>query len=243
MRTQRTATTYRTGPTQLEQPVPTLRGRHDPTRPTAGQAGHSAAQTMTYQPRKCQQLNNHTRGQPETGHTAKQHPRRETSHVGTTTATRHGQPGPYRPPRNPDGLTTGEQTPANQHHAPGTPRSRRIRRARQAGRHNPQNKPGRQRKPCPTTSARATQLAADQTAGQRPDNVQTTRKPANTQPARHARVETGTASHGLSTTCCAAPADRHANKDNRTLRLYHHEPDQRTLTNNTTLRLDKPRRN
>ena len=184
------------------------------------------------------------RGRPETRHTAKQHPRRERSDVGTITATKHGWPGPYGPPHNPDGPTAGEPTPANQHHAPGTPRLQQIHRTGQARRRNLQNKPGRQQKPRSTTSARTTQPAADQTAaGQRPDNEQTTRKPVNTQPARHARVETGTASHGLATTCCAAPADHHTHEHNRTPQLYHHEPDKPTLTNCTTLHLNKPRHN
>ena len=120
--------------------------RHGPTHPTAGQAGHWAAQTMAYQPQYCQQHNNHTRRCPETRHNAKQHPGRETSDVWTTTATKHGQPGPYGPPHNTDGPTTGKPTPANQHHAPGTPRSQHIHRTGQAGRRNPQNKRGRQQK-------------------------------------------------------------------------------------------------
>ena len=56
-------------------------------------------------------------------------------------------------------------------------------------------------------------------------------------------METGTASHGLGTTCCATPADHHTYKHNRTPRIYHQEPEQPTLTNDTTLHLDKPRRN
>ena len=244
MRGRRTVTTDRTDPTQLEQPEPTLHHRHGPRHPTAGQAGHWAAQTMAYHPQYCQQHNNHTRGRSETVHTAKQHPRRETSDVGTNTATKHGRPGPYGPPHNPDGPTIGEPTPANQHHAPGTPRSPHIQRTGQAGRRNPQNKPGRQRKPRPTTSARATQPATDQTAAeQRPHIEPTTRKPAITQPARHARVETRAASHGLATTCFATPANHHTHEHNRTPQLCHYEPDHPILTNYTTLHLDKPRRN
>ena len=51
------------------------------------------------------------------------------------------------------------------------------------------------------TIRQLTQPGTDQTAAQRrPDNEQTARKAANSQRARHARVETGTASHGLATT-------------------------------------------
>ena len=197
---------------------------------------------MAYQP-QYQQHNNHTRGRPETGHTAKQHPRQDTSDAGTSTAPKHGRPGPYGPPCNPDWPTTGEPAPANQRHAPGTPQSQHIHRGGQAGRRNPQNKRGTQPKRRLTKSARATQPATDQTAEeQRPDNEQTTRKPANTQPARHAGVETGTASHGLATTCCATHANHHTHKHNRTPQRYHYKPDKTTLTNYTTLHLDKPRR-
>ena len=72
---------------------------------------------------------------------------------------------------------------------------------------------------------------------------QTTRKPANTKLARHAWVETGTVSNGLATPWCATPADHHTIEQNRTLQFYHYEPDQTTLTNYTTLHLDKPRCN
>ena len=47
------------------------------------------------------------------------------------------------------------------------------------------------------------------------DRKQTTRKPANTKPARRARVETGTASNRLATPCCPTPADDHINEANR----------------------------
>ena len=154
-----------------------------------------------------------------------------TSDVGTTTGTKHGRPGPYGPPHNSDRPTTGEPTPANKHHAPGMPRSQHIHRTGQAGCRNPRNKPGRQRKQRPTTLAQATQPLTDQTAAeQQPDNEQTTRKPANTQPARHARAETGTVSHGLATTCCAKPIGDHTHERTTTPRFYHSTTDQRTKT-------------
>ena len=49
------------------------------------------------------------------------------------------------------------------------------------------------------------------------DRKQTTRKLANTKQARRARVETGTASKGLVTPWCAAPADDHAHEQNLAL--------------------------
>ena len=75
------------------------------------------------------------------------------------------------------------------------------------------------------------------------DRKQTTRKPANTKPARRARVERGTASRELVTPWCAAPADDHTHEHRRAPQLYHYERDQPTLTNYTTLHLDQPRRN
>ena len=47
VRGRRTVTMYCTGPTQLEKQEPTLHDGHGPTHPTAGPAGHCAAQTMT----------------------------------------------------------------------------------------------------------------------------------------------------------------------------------------------------
>ena len=55
------------------------------------------------------------------------------------------------------------------------------------------------------------------------DRKQTTRKPANTRPARRARVETGTASNEMAAPWCATPADDHAHEHNRTPQLYHYE--------------------
>ena len=67
-------------------------------------------------------------------------------------------------------------------------------------------------------------------AEQPPDNEQTTRKPANTQPARHARVETGTASHGLVKTCCAEPSGDHSPERTTTPTFHHSTADQPTKT-------------
>ena len=74
-------------------------------------------------------------------------------------------------------------------------------------------------------------------------NKQTTRKPANTKLARHAWVDTGTASNRLATTWCTTPADQNIHEHNRTSQLYDYEPNQPTLTNYTTLHFDIPRRN
>ena len=65
----------------------------------------------------------------------------------------------------------------------------------------------------------------------------------NTKLARHAWVETETASDGSATPWCATPTDRHIHEHRKTPGLYHYGPDQPTLTNYTTLHLDKPRRN
>ena len=239
MRGRRTVTTYWIGPTQLEQPERTQRDRHGPTHPTAGQAGHWAAQTMTYQPQYCQQHHNHTRGRSNPGT-----PRNDIPDGEQKTQGQLQRPNTAGPAHTGHHTTQAGRPLVNQHHAPDTPRSRHIHRTGHAGRRNPQNKPGRQRKTPLTTSARATQPATDQTAAeQRADNEQTTHKPANTPPARHARVETGTASHGLATTCCATPANDHTHEHNRTPQLYHREPDQPTLTNYTTLHLDIRRGN
>ena len=81
------------------------------------------------------------------------------------------------------------------------------------------------------------------TAQPRRDHKQTTRKPANTKLARHAWVKTRTASDRSATPWCATPANHHIHEHNKTPRLYPYEPDQPTLTNYTTLRLGKPRRN
>ena len=52
------------------------------------------------------------------------------------------------------------------------------------------------------------------------DRKQTTRKPANTKPARRAWVKTGTASNGFATLWCAAPADDHPTNKTVTLPLH-----------------------
>ena len=74
-----------------------------------------------------------------------------------------------------------------------------------------------------------TQPGTDQTAAEkRPDGEQTARKPANTQHARHARVETGTPSHGLATTCWATPAGDHTHERSTTPRFHHSTTNQPT---------------
>ena len=65
---------------------------------------------------------------------------------------------------------------------------------------------------------------------QHPDRKQTTRKPATTETAGHARVKRGTASPGLATPCCATPADDHTHEDNNTPQLYHYTTDQPMTT-------------
>ena len=81
------------------------------------------------------------------------------------------------------------------------------------------------------TIRRLTQPGTDQTAAERrSDNEQTTRKPANTQPARHARVEAGMASHGLATTCCATPVCDHTHERTTTPRVHHSTTKQPTET-------------
>ena len=75
------------------------------------------------------------------------------------------------------------------------------------------------------------------------DRKQTTRKPANTKPARRARVATGTASNGMAAPWCATPAGDHAHGHDRTPRLYYYGRGQPALTNRTTPHLDQPRPN
>ena len=88
--------------------------------------------------------------------------------VETTTATKHGRPGPYGPPHNPDGPTTGEQTPASQHHPPGTHRLRDIHRTGQAGRRNPSEPTGK------TTKTTSDYIDAGYTTDYRPNCCTTT---------------------------------------------------------------------
>ena len=78
----RTVTTYHAGPTQLEQPVPTLLRHHGPTHPTAGQGDHWAVKTTANQTKCWEQPNNLTRGRAATGPTTTKHVRRETNDVG-----------------------------------------------------------------------------------------------------------------------------------------------------------------
>ena len=86
-------------------------------------------------------------------------------------------------------------------------------------------------------NAQADHKAADVT-GYRPNCYRekdptvnkTARKPANTKPARHARVETRTAPHGLATTQCATPAGDHTHEHTTTPRFYHSITDQPTTT-------------
>ena len=156
MRGRRTGETYHTGPTQLEQPEPTLRGVQGPTHPTAGQADHWAAKTTAYQPEYWQQHNNRTRGRPETGQTTKKHAPRGTHDVGDSYIDQTRPAGPIQTTTQ---LCTGQPlaatTPMNQHHAPGTPRSQHIHHTGQAGHRKPQNKPRRQQGQHPVTLARA----------------------------------------------------------------------------------------
>ena len=93
------------------------------------------------------------------------------------------------------------------------------------------------------TIRRLTQPGTDETAAEkRPDNEQTARKPANTQPARHARVETGTASHGLATTCCATPAGDGTHEPTTKTRFHHSTTDQPTKTTYFEPRTTRPQR-
>ena len=67
--------------------------------------------------------------------------------------------------------------------------------------------------------------------GNNNDHKQTRRKPANTEPAGQARVETGTASHGWETPWCTTPANDHTHGHDRTPQLYHYTTDEPTATN------------
>ena len=162
MRGRRTVKTYHTGPTQLDQPEPTLHGHHCRTHPTAGQADHWAAKMTAYQPKYWQQHNNHTRGRPETGQTTNKHPRRETNDIGDSYSDQTRQAGPIRTTTEPrTGRPMAATTLANQHHAPSAPRSQHIHNTGQAGHLKPQNKRRRQQRQHPATQGRA---AAQSTA-------------------------------------------------------------------------------
>ena len=65
---------------------------------------------------------------------------------------------------------------------------------------------------------------------------------ANAEPARRARVETETALNGLATPWCATPTDDRTHEHSRTPQSCQYKRDQPTVTNYTTLHLDKPRR-
>ena len=245
MRGQRTVKTYHTSPTQLEQPEPTLHGHHGPIHRTAGQADDWAAKTTAYQPKYWQQHNNHTRGPAENGQTTKEHTRRETNDSGTATATKHGQPSPYGPQHNPgraDQWRPRHRRTNTSHRAPSVARHPPHRTGRPPQTSEQPEKTtkttsgytGRGCSAITPTTHRLTirpliQLGTDQTPGKkRPDNEQTARKPANTQPARHARVETGTVSHGFATTCCATPASDHTHERTTKPRFDHSTTDKPT---------------
>ena len=82
MRGRSTVKTYHVGPTQLEQPKPTVHGHFGPTHPTAGQADHRAAKTTANQTKCWQRHYNLTRGHAATGLTKTKHAPRETNDVG-----------------------------------------------------------------------------------------------------------------------------------------------------------------
>ena len=166
---------------------------------------------------------------------------------GTATATKHGRLGPYGPPHNPRQANYWRQ------------RHRRTSTTHRAhpGRRNPPHRTGQPpqtseqtEKTTKTTSGytgagcsainptthratirRLTQPGTDQSAAEkRHDNERTARKPADTKPARHARVETGTASDGLATTCCATPAGDHTHECTTTPRFHDSTTNQPTKT-------------
>ena len=144
---------------------------------------------MAYQPQYCQQHSNHTRGRPETRHTAKQHHQRETGDVVTTTATKHGRPGPYGPPNNPRRAdhwrtNTGERTPRTRHALVATHPLLDRPAAATLRTHQEDNENNAQLHRRGLHNGLPIKLLAEQ----RPDNEQTTRKPANTQLAKHAKV-------------------------------------------------------
>ena len=156
MRGRCTGKTYHTGQTQLEEPEPTPRGNHGPTHPTGGQADHWAAKTTAYQPKYWQQHNKRTRGRLKTGQTTKKHAQRGTHDVGDSYSDQTRLARPIRTTTQPrTGRPLAATTRANQHHAPGRPRSQPIHHTGQAGHRKPQNKPRRQQRQHLATPARA----------------------------------------------------------------------------------------
>ena len=244
MRKRRTGKTYHTGPTQVEQPKSTLRGHKGPTHPTAGQAHHWAAKTTTYQPKYWQQYNNGTRGRPETRQTTK-----TTRLTGTTCcrgqlqrpkAASQAHTDHHTTPDGPNtgGHDTGKPTPRTGQATVATQppqRTGRPPKTLEQTEKTTKTTSGYSGAGCSTinpkthrpTIRRLTQPGTDRTAAEkRLDNEQ----PANTQPARHATVETGTVSHRLATSCCATAAGGRTRKRTATPSFHHSTTDPPTKT-------------
>ena len=109
------------GPTQPEQPEPTVNGRHGPTHPTAGQADHWAAKTMANQHNQSSIVLVRTQ-QPHTRTCHKQtshdkiHPTKDKRRRGRPTATKRGH---MSNSTTPDKLTAGSYNDGEPTHRAG----------------------------------------------------------------------------------------------------------------------------